>query len=120
MIKVEKTTSDHYTVDMESFRLVPAIDLLVPERFDITAKAIYARHKTMSVAMDWAEHIYHSHLFHWLRGDIREFDGKKNNFKEFKTHFDLLLDSISKSGVCAGTLVLYGYSSRLCRQDSPG
>jgi hypothetical protein len=108
MIKVEKTTSDYYTVDMENFRLVPAINLLVPERFDITAKIIYARHKTINVAMDWAEHIYHSHLFHWLRGDIREFDGKKNSFKEFKSHFDLLLESVSKFGVCAnkGTVPL--------------
>jgi hypothetical protein len=108
MIEIEETTLDHYKVNMDSLRLVPAIDLLVPERFDITAKIIYAKHKTANVAMDWADHVYHAHLFHWHRGDIHEFDGKKNNFKDYKTHFDLLLDSISRSGVQAnkGTVPL--------------
>jgi hypothetical protein len=108
MIEIEKTTLEHYTVNFDSIRFVPAIDLLVPERFDITAKIIYAKHRTLNVAMDWADHVYHSHLFHWHRGDIHEFDGKKNSFRDFKTHFDLLIHDISINGVRAdkGTVPL--------------
>lgn len=108
MIAIEKTTLAHYKVNMESLRLIPAVELLVPERFDITAKIIYAKHKILNIAVDWAAQVYHSHLFHWHRGDIHEFDGKKNGFRDYITHFDTLLDSISSSGVVAdkGTVPL--------------
>jgi hypothetical protein len=98
-VKIEQTTRDHYTIDEKSLRFVPAVDLLVPQRFDITAKTIYAQHKIMNVAVDWAEQLYHSHLFFWNRGDIHEFDGSKNDFNDFKKQFNELLQSISQYGV---------------------
>ena len=72
------------------------LDLIVPERGDIMAKYIYARHREMRVESDWALDLYASHLRVW--NGFFESDPLKENLADFIRDFHALLNSIKAQG----------------------
>ena len=71
---------------------------LTSNRFDVVAKILYAKHYKLDVATNWAEKIYHDHLWAWNKGDVHECDGSKNNFSDFKKNYNQLLNSLINNG----------------------
>ena len=83
-------------VHHEQFTFKPS-DLLTPCRFDLLAKYLYAKHKHIGSAMEWATHVYKEHLRAF--GGFHEGDHSgKNNFLSFKESFDKVLDAIQQDG----------------------
>ena len=85
-------TGSRYTI-----REIDPIHLLTPERLDVTAKVIYARHRELKVKSDWAKRLYAEHLR--VFNGFREPDGtEKNSFDAFLSIFHKTLDSIKANG----------------------
>jgi hypothetical protein len=72
------------------------IDLVVPERGDIMAKYIYARHREMQVDSNWALDLYASHLRVW--NGFYEGNPYRDNLADFIRDFHTLLNSIKEEG----------------------
>lgn len=71
----------------------PAWKLLMPKRFDIAIKALYARLRLRNVAQVWREYVYQCHLAKITGGPFpKEHDGSnKEGAKAFINTFDSLL-----------------------------
>ncbi len=74
-----------------------ALDLLVPERFDIIAKYIYGYYILRNIGSDFAELVYKSHLYVLNQFDEDDFSFKKG-YESFRTHFKNLLKSVQSVG----------------------
>ena len=73
------------------------LKLLVPERFDVLAKYLYAKHRDMRAAMGWATDVYREHLAAF--GGFRETDySGKDTFSAFLECFHRVLDSAKRDG----------------------
>jgi hypothetical protein len=70
----------------------PAIDLVIPERADLMAKYIYAKHREWGVSDIFAIHLYYEHLRLW--NGFWERDPPKRTFEDFLYSFNDLLDSV--------------------------
>lgn len=75
--------------------MTPAIDFLVPERFDVAAKTLYAWFRDRELDSDWGQWVYAQHLKVW--NGFHEREPEKNGFLKYKIAFDDILDSM-KSG----------------------
>lgn len=85
------------------------LQLVTPERFDIVAKHLYARHRAEGIQCDWARELYQAHISAFSDGTFREGDGQKNSIEDYFRSFDATLDSIRAKGFDAGeTLVPVG------------
>ena len=86
------------------------IDLLNAQRFDVTAKYLYARHRELGVKSNWAQEVYEAHLK--VSSNLQEslctpnsliFDCakeyiRKSGLQDHLNAFHLTLDSIKYSG----------------------
>ena len=72
--------------------------LLTPQRMDIAAKHIYARHRQLGAQSKWAANLYCQHIRAFSNGTFREDDGSKNSAEDYLMGFDRLLDSIRSGG----------------------
>jgi glycosyltransferase involved in cell wall biosynthesis len=81
--------SDRYVVENPT-------DLLNKNRFDITAKTMYARHRDKQASDSWAAKVYDEHIKVW--GNYTEKNPPKNGIEEFYQSFHDTLDSIKQSG----------------------
>jgi hypothetical protein len=72
--------------------MLSPIDLLVPERFDIPAKTLYARFREHKLGSEWGKQVYEHHLKVW--NGFHEKIPPKNGFESFRTAYDTLLDSM--------------------------
>lgn len=79
-------------------RRVPARDLLTPERLDLAAKALYARHRRLGVRSEWASRAYEAHL-RCISG-LREEDGSgKHGLQGYLAAFREVLDAVAGGGL---------------------
>jgi len=74
-----------------------SIELLNNNRFDIPAKYIYAKYRENGYDTSFGEDVYKEHLRVWNGFDELDNPNKKT-YEDFKTTFDKILDSISKTG----------------------
>ena len=74
----------------------PALDLLVPSRFDIIAKYIYAKHNDMSINSTWATDLYYAHLRVW--NNFYEAYPLKTSSNDYVTAFNSILKTCKKEG----------------------
>ncbi len=81
---------------------ISALDLLVPARFDIPAKTVYARHRGLGVQSDWARELYHAHIRAFSGGTCREGDGRKHSIDDYFAAFHALLDDVRARGFDSG------------------
>ncbi|MCC6887081.1 MAG: hypothetical protein IT536_00870 [Hyphomicrobiales bacterium] len=75
---------------------IRALDLLVPERFDIPAKTLYARFRDLGLKSDWGRWVYVHHLKVW--NGYHERPPEKHGLAAFLTGFDEVLDAV-KAGL---------------------
>lgn len=80
---------------LQSHELSP-LELVVPQRADIPAKYLYAKHRSWEVQCLFAKQLYYRHLQVW--NGFWELDPPKRSFEEYVDAFDSLLDSIKKNG----------------------
>lgn len=76
---------------------IPALNLLVPERFDILAKYIYGSYILNNINTDFGELVYKSHLYafnKFYESDYRN----KTSFEDFRREFRNLIKSIQLVG----------------------
>ena len=90
--------------------VVEPTSLICPERFDVMAKYIYAKHFDMDIKKGWPLEVYREHLRVWNnfhedlpKPNFPHFNCakkyiKKDSFSDFLIHFHSLLDSIKKDG----------------------
>ena len=89
--------------------VIDPLRLVTPERFDILAKHLYARHRALGVESGWAQELYHQHIRAFSNGTCREGDGRKNGIEDYIRSFDETLDSVGAKGFDAQeTLVPIG------------
>lgn len=102
----------HHYVPAEAsipMRGIPAIDLLVPARFDIAAKCLFARMHRMQAQTRWHREIYHEHIRAFSGGECREGDGLKHNIGDYFAGFERLLKDVGENGFnCETSLVPVG------------
>lgn len=72
------------------------INFIVPERFDILAKVIYARYKLMGINSDWATELYKTHIKVFNNGV--EIGGSKKTVNDFVTEFNKIIESLKTKG----------------------
>lgn len=64
-------------------RTVPARELLCYARFDVAAKALWARDQVLGRRSQWATELYREHLAVWSNGKFVESDGQgKQSFDD--------------------------------------
>jgi hypothetical protein len=81
---------------------IDAIDLLHPDRFDLLAKYIYAKHKPLGVACSWHRELYLDHI-RVFNGLVENDGSGKLGEDGFIEAFDQLLVSISRDGFTSNT-----------------
>ncbi len=74
------------------------LELLTPDRFDLPAKLLYARHRAAGVGSDFARRVYAAHIAAFSHGTCTEGDGRKHNLGDYFAAFDHLLDDIKTRG----------------------
>ena len=67
-------------------------DLLVPERFDIAAKTLYARFRELGLTSDWGCWVYAHHLKVW--NGFHEESPRKDGFENYRDAFHAILDAV--------------------------
>ena len=78
---------------------VNAIDLLCPQRIDLTAKIAYIESKVNGADMSFARELYRKHIEAFSEGYFTEpGDENKTNLEAFFSAFDDLIENISKNG----------------------
>ncbi|MGE3310935.1 MAG: FkbM family methyltransferase, partial [Limisphaerales bacterium] len=77
---------------------IDPIRLLGPQRFDLGAKLLYARHRALGVDGVWAGTVYREHIQAFSGGSCREGDGLKSGFEAYRSAYDSVLDSIGRDG----------------------
>ncbi len=85
---------------LASHAMVMAYDLLVPQRFDIAMKHIYARLSLLDAAKDWREYVYFQQAVRITGGggELYEYDGTGKKGKEvFLENFNRLLTDVEPS-----------------------
>lgn len=75
---------------------VSPLQLVVPQRADIMAKYIYAKHREWDTNCLFGERIYYSHLQCW--NGFYEDEPPKNTFADYLNAFNSLLDSVKTVG----------------------
>jgi hypothetical protein len=73
---------------------VNPLELLTPNRFDISAKVFYANNRKYKC--EFVKNIYTEHIRVW--NNFFEESPRKNNKQDFINSFDILLDSVEKNG----------------------
>jgi hypothetical protein len=90
----------------------PALNLVVPERADLMAKYLYAKHREWGVSDIFAVHLYYEHLRVW--NGFWERNPPKRTFEDFLHGFDCLLDSVKEEAfVPSRSLVLLDREGRI-------
>jgi len=83
---------DHHRVTRVDWRA-----LLQPRRFDVMAKAIYARSHLSGHGKEWADELYRAHLEVW--GGFVEGDGSgKDSYAKYRDGFDGVIEQIAADG----------------------
>lgn len=82
--------------------VVPALDLVTPQRFDLAAKTLYARHKMLGDECQWALELYKEHIRVFSGKDCREGDGSKNGVADYVRVFDALIQDVGQRCFDAG------------------
>ena len=82
--------------EQENFIVENPLDLLSPDRFDITAKILYARHREKGVQNVWASKVYEHHINVW--GGFTEKDPPKSSKEDFYKAYHDVLDSVKEEG----------------------
>lgn len=77
--------------------LIPAIDLLTADRFDVLAKYIYVDHRMRGIKSSFGSDIYLSHL-NAFNGFIENEKPKKVGSDDFVAAFDRLIESARRNG----------------------
>ncbi|WP_155840124.1 hypothetical protein [Butyrivibrio sp. MC2021] len=99
-----------YEVDMTgdyNIRTVPARSLISPLRLDLLAKIAYVESREKNRNREFALGIYKRTLEACTLGTFSEFDNdKKQNFDDFVTEFDKLIDSIKEKGMDSSISVI--------------
>ncbi len=78
--------------------LIDPLQLVTPERFDLTAKHLYARHRAAGIQCEWAREVYRAHIAAFSDGTFREGDGRKSSISDYFRSFDSTLASIRAKG----------------------
>lgn len=92
-----------YEIDMTKdyqIKMVPARSLISPFRLDLLAKIAYVESYDKNINREFALGIYKRTLEACTLGTFSEFDNdKKQNFDDFVSEFDKLIESIKEKGV---------------------
>lgn len=80
--------------------MLNATELIVPERFDILAKVLFARHRVLQTKCLFFELLYREHINVFNGG--WEYPGTKTSTNEFVRSFGQLIESIKKEGFQSG------------------
>lgn len=89
-----------------------ALDLVSPQRADLMAKYIYAKHREWQTSCQFGRNIYYYHLKVWHR--FYEENPIKQTFTDFKLAFDNLLDSIKNGGFNSSYAIPLGENGVIC------
>lgn len=81
-----------------------ALSLITPQRFDLMAKVIYARYRTLGLKTKYHEQLYRTHIKVFNNG----LEEAKRNVDDFVRVFDQLIDSIQRDGFKASGVVPVG------------
>lgn len=81
-----------------TYETIAPTRLLTPERFDIMAKYLYARHRELNVNSQWARELYIQHIKAFTGGSFYEEDGSKHSPSDYLRNFDQLLALIKERG----------------------
>lgn len=88
------------------------LDLVVPQRADIAAKYIYAKHRSWGVDCSFGKQLYYRHLQAW--NGFSELDPPKRCFEDYFDAFNSLLDSIEARGFDHSYPVPLGKGGVIC------
>lgn len=91
---------------------VSPLTLVVPQRADITAKYIYAKHRSWGVKCQFGEQLYYRHLQLW--NGFWEFDPPKRSFEDYLNAFNSLLDSVKSNGFNPSYPIPMGSGGVIC------
>lgn len=91
---------------------ISPIELVVPQRADVMAKYIYAKHRMWGTSCQFGTQLYYHHLLVW--NNFYEDDPLKRSFTDYFTAFNSLLDSIDLNGFDPSHPVPLDYGGVIC------
>lgn len=100
----------------KSIQVYNPITLLTPQRFDIMAKYIYAKHRDLGVQSPWASELYKRHIQVWVNFIEPSFTDPHNNKRGESAYingFNTILDSIKADGFDPRKSLIYTSKNQL-------
>lgn len=90
---------NEYNIEDKEYPIewIEPIDLMVPERFDLSAKICFVEAYLSGYGMEWAEQLYRKHI-QALSGGHEIGNEKKNSIDAYVSIFQLLIDDIKANG----------------------
>lgn len=82
--------------EISELDLISPLELIVPQRADIMAKYIYAKHREWNTTCQFGKNIYYQHLNIW--NHFYEDSPPKRSFADYYNSFNKLLNSIKMDG----------------------